>query len=741
MAFVVHGQIFLMPMLGGKANRLTESQGFDHGIAWAPNGQSLVFASDRKGQEDLFLLEADDPETASLIRAHKFKVKQLTFSPEAEVGASFSPDGKRISFLRSGKLWTMHLDGSHQKPVTDEVQVFDYEWSPDSNWLLYALQDGSFASELYMVPADGLKKEVKPTNITRYATYNGGVSWSNQGNKIGFISQRQHNSGMYVLSLQKPSAPGVVEIRNNDIDWDDIHLRVKSPAPITAEEGAISPDGTKVAFRSSGSSGEDLWMANSDGGQMIRLTTGNLRPQHIQWAKKSPDTIYFRDWRGTIRMARASAVGSEPATINFRAKMTVRREEEFKEMFEQSWHALQENFYDPQFHGANWNEIRSKYRPLVQNVALKEDLYALISLMLGELNASHLGISGFFSPPEERTAELGLLLDDTYPGPGLRIAEIIKRGPADKRGLTLKAGEIIKSIDRVNIDSKITLEKLLNDKVGEMVRLEVSSNPGPDWKDAKAWRKVDIQAASREVIQNLMYERWVEHNATRVNELSKGKLGYIHIPSMDEDGLDRFVRALYSDNFDKEAIVLDVRFNGGGFTHDQILNYLGAKEHTIFRQRNGGNGTVLRSFDRKWTKPLVLLINNRSYSDAEIFPSAFRTLGLGKLVGQPTGGHVIGTSSVRLIDGSIFRIPRTGVFTAGGINMEKEGVVPDVIVQPNPDQLAKGQDSQLEKAVDVLQITLAQWKKDHSPMASKSKESKPNLAAGGNSPMPLPSGK
>ena len=131
-----------------------------------------------------------------------------------------------------------------------------------------------------------------------------------------------------------------------------------------------------------------------------------------------------------------------------------------------------------------------------------------------------------------------------------------------------------------------------------------------------------------------MYERWTQNNARRVAELSKGKLGYIHIPSMDQAGLDRFVRALYSDNFDKDAIVLDVRFNGGGFTHDQVLNYLGGKEHTFFHQRNGNFGAVLNLNDRKWSKPLVVLINNRSYSDAEIFPHAFRTLGMGKLVGQ-----------------------------------------------------------------------------------------------------------
>src|SRR5262249_45230195 len=199
-------------------------------------------------------------------------------------------------------------------------------------------------------------------------------------------------------------------------------------------------------------------------------------------------------------------------------------------------------------------------------------------------------------------------------------------------------------------------------------------------------------------VRELMYERWVSQNARRVSELTKGQMGYIHIPSMDEEGLERFVRALYSDNFDKEGIVLDVRFNGGGFTHDQVLNYLTGKEHTIFSHRDGSSGLVLRSYDRKWNKPLTLLINNRSYSDAEIFPHAFRTWGLGKLVGQPTGGFVTGTRNLNLIDGSTFRTPRIGVHTVKGVNMEKEGVMPDIVVEPHPDELARNIDRQLEKA-------------------------------------------
>ncbi len=208
-----------------------------------------------------------------------------------------------------------------------------------------------------------------------------------------------------------------------------------------------------------------------------------------------------------------------------------------------------------------------------------------------------------------------------------------------------------------------------------------------------------------------MYDRWVARNAAAVDKASGGKVGYIHIPSMDDAGLETFVRSLYSDNFEMDAIVLDVRFNGGGFTHDQVLNYLSGKEHTFFRQRDGGEGLVLRNFDRKWTRPVVVMCNNRSYSDAEIFPHAFKTLGLGKVVGQPTGGFVIGTTSTRLIDGSTFRIPKTGVFTVNGVNMEKQGVVPDVVVDATLADWASGNDSQLSKAVQVVSSDVEAWKK------------------------------
>jgi tricorn protease len=491
-------------------------------------------------------------------------------------------------------------------------------------------------------------------------------------------------------------------------------------------------------------------VASTDGSSLQRLTHGSSKPQQITWSKRRnpfgsyADLIYYRDGKGALRAVRLGSEtksdNSHTVIIPFQIKMTIRAEEEFSEMFDQSWRYLAEYFYDPKFSGADWDAIKAKYRPLVKHVVMKEDLYALLYLMMGELNASHLGVGGTTSTAEEPTADVGLLFDDSYRGKGLKIAAVLKRGPADRRGLNVKPGEFVAAIDGVEINDGVEISKVLNGKVNDSVVLEVTPNPDADPRDVKARRRVEIEAVSKGRIRELMYERWVEKNAQRVAELSKGKLGYIHIRSMDEEGLDAFVRALYSDNFDKEAIVLDVRYNGGGNTHDQVLNYLGAREHTWFRQRNGSEGVVLRSLDRKWTRPVVLLINNRSFSDAEIFPHAFKTLGLGKLVGEPTGGQVIGTSSVKLIDGSEFRLPRTGVYTAKGVNMDKEGVTPDLPVENHPDQLARGIDLQLDRAVEVLQEEVVQWKKKQPNVAAKPEEIAPPVPKGVPAPPPTPVG-
>jgi tricorn protease len=713
---VIHGQLFLTKVPGGgKATRLTDHAFADSNPTWSPDGKKILFSSDRSGSVDLYLLEHDDPEHPELTKAHKFKTTRLTNAAGEETGATYAPKGDKIAFVREGKLWLMKPDGTDQKVLVATQKVLDYEWSPDGKYIAYCRMDGSFSAEIYIAATDG---SGPPVNISRHATWNSDVSWSQTNGKIAFVGQRRFGSAIHIVSLQRPVADGSPKPPADQIDWEDVHLRVDRPTNTHAESGTISPDGTQVAFRSL-SNGDDLWVANTNGSAVTRFTTGNQSPSGIRWSKKATGTVYFLNGSGELRSVRTGftfGAPGEPGKVPFAAKMTIKRDEEFAEMFAQCWRALSDNFYDSAHHGADWKAVRTKYLPLVGHTATREDLYALVSMMLGELNASHLGISGRMSSPDEWTADLGLIFDDTYKGPGLKVAEVLKRGPADKRGIDIKPGDVVLAIDRVTLTERVNVSQLLNNKTGEAVLLEVASDP----KDAKTKRKVEVVGANRARISQLMYDRWVERNAAAVSKASGGKVGYIHIPSMDEAGLDAFVRALYSDHFDKEALVIDVRYNGGGFTHDQVLNYLAGKEHTFFKQRDGGEGMVLRATDRKWTKPMTVITNNRSYSDAEIFPHAFRALGLGKVVGQATGGNVIGTNSTRLIDGSSFRLPRIGVFTNKGVNMEKQGVIPDVPVEITPADWAGGTDNQLAKAVDVVVADVREWKKTKNTVAGGS---------------------
>jgi tricorn protease len=721
-AIVVFGEVFVMPSSGGKATRVTHHPGRDHEISWAPDMKKLVFVSDRDGEDNIYVAEADDAENPDFVKARSFKVTQLTKGKVHDSEPKFAPSGKLIAFLRDGRLWTMQPDGSKPQMLVKEPHVLDYEFSPDSKWIAYSRMDGNFASEIYLIPADG----GSPTNLTRYATRNFGVSWSRDGTRLAFLSQRRQNLDAFVILMHRQLPEGE-RPKPNQVDLEGIHRRAYRITALNSDQtqASISPDGNQVVFRSNVMNQDNLWIATVDGSSLRKVTSGESGFSQVFWAKSG--NIYYLDYGGSLRMLRGGgtltppfvASGGRPGTsppspeaqggrISFTAKMRIHRNELFSQMFEECMRKLEYRFYDAKLHGANWAEVRDKFRPLVRHVACHEDFYHLVNLLLGELNASHLGVGGRARSLEEDTAQLGILWDWSYRGPGYKIGEILAGSPADQPGVDLKQGQYLMAIDGLELTAKTNLSQVLNDKIGEAVTLTVASDP----KDPKR-RKVKVKTTGRGTIYSLLYRRWTAQNAKLVQELTYGKYGYIHITSMDLPSLDEFVRALYTENADKEGLIIDVRFNGGGFTHDQVLSYLGGKEHTKFVSREGAEGHVMRQNDRKWTKPLVVLMNNRSYSDAEIFSSAVRALGLGKLVGIPTGGFVIGTYNDSLMDGSFFRIPRLGVFTLSGVNMEKEGVVPDYIVDIHPEQAAKGEDPQLAKAIEVLRKDIELWKKGH----------------------------
>ena len=700
-----------------KAKNLTNTPIIEHGISLSPDGKMVLFSASIDGQEDLYLLKPGDKEHPTLETAHQFRTERITNTNLEKKAAMFSPNGKWISYIGDGKLYLCSIDGKTNKILVDQSQVIDYDWSPDSNWLVFARSDASFASELYAIPANG---QAKPVNISRYATYNSDVSWSKDGKTISFIRERNGERCVFVMSVPASkknvfSAP--------TIPWEGAYQTAKQLALQNASEVSISPRGTLVAFVSNFGGSRDLWVVSQNGSGLRKITTNNANPHQLHWSRTG-GTIYFLDRSNTIKSVNIvdsdfsflnSSSSQRP--IDFVAKMDIDIKEEYFQMFDQCWQNIATSFYDPQYHGVPWKDIRNKYRPVVAHIVMKEDLFGFISLMVGELNASHLGIMGRTAAKVDPTAQLGIVFDSEILPEGKRIKEIIPLSPASRLGFALKVGDVVTSIDRVSITPKTNISKLLNGKVREIISLELYSPKSKSAVEAQSKpekRRVELIGAPLEVIAECRYRQWVSHNEQLVANGSHNKLGYIHIPSMDDKGLEIFVRSLYSDHFDKEGLVLDVRFNGGGFTHDRVMNYLGSEPHTYFRQRNGNEGFVLRASDRKWTKPVILLINNQSYSDAEILPNAFRSRGLGKIVGVPTGGLVIGTVSTTLIDGSSFRVPRLGVWTAKGINMEKQGVAPDVQIEMTPEDLSNGKDPQILKSLELLSEDVVIWKKNHS---------------------------
>ncbi|MGL6075382.1 MAG: S41 family peptidase [Fimbriiglobus sp.] len=712
----IHGELFLTKLpMGGKCIRLTDHPALDGSVHWSPDGKKLVFLSDRTGVDDLHVLESDDPDQAELTKATKFKTRAITKTQADESAAMFSPRGDKIAFLRDGQLFTINPDGTGEKCVLETPNVVDYDWSPDGKKLVFARVDGSFASELYITTVD----KPAPVNITRYATFHNEVSWSQTGGKLAFLSGRRGGVTPHVMSLQFPTSEknaglAALAISPSEVDFPGVHLRVSRPANLPADSVLIAPNGSGIVFRSQSNGFEDLWFASSDGNMVNRITTGNTAPRAFAWAKKSAGLLMYLTREGELRGVRVAIPGlpppasTEPQRIGFTAKMQIDDSQEFAQMLSQARRLIGNQFYDKTHHGIDWWKTSEKYTKAVDEVRRKEDLYALIYLMLGELNSSHVGISGRLPTAEELTGDLGFSYAESQPRAGVRIARITPFGPLDRPGTFNWTNAVITSIDGTELTATSNLSQLLNGKIGETVVLQVQSAPTVGDAGEKLpgkTRRFEVVPVSREKSAQLKYDAWVQDNAKAVEKASEGKLGYLHIPSMDEDGVEAFMRSLYSENLEKEGLVIDIRNNGGGYTHDQILGYLTGPPHSVYRTRMGTQGNVFRQYDRKFTKPSVLLINNRSYSDAEILASAYREMKLGKIVGQATGGQVIGTTTVRLVDGSSFQVPRTGIFRTSGENMEKVGVKPDVVRELAPGEL-RNRDPQLDAALEALRQEL-----------------------------------
>ena len=358
---------------------------------------------------------------------------------------------------------------------------------------------------------------------------------------------------------------------------------------------------------------------------------------------------------------------------------------------------MKHRFYDPQMHGANWPAARERYAPLLDHVADNDELHAVMMMMIGELNASHTGVSGGPNnlPNTERTRYPGFdLVAD--PSGFLKVGHIYKNGPADRDILKVKTGQFVLSVNGHDLKASDNYWRHFTLAAGSKFNFLLNDKPSKEG----AWT-VSIEPVGS--LGDLQYARWVDERRAIVDKLTKGEYGYLHIRAMNAPSLRQFVLDLAS-NRTKKALVIDQRFNGGGGIEQELLAILSGRQYQYTMGRDAG---FRQPRPQNFYGPMVVMQNERSGSNAEMFPAGFRALGLGKVIGVPTAAAVIGTGSYTLLDGSTIRTPGTGVWTAEGENMENYGVPPDVYVDNLPADFLKGRDAQLEKAVEVLREELA----------------------------------
>ncbi len=763
-ALVVRGDVYvvarrakdLTSVAAPPTVRVTTTTGRERDVAWSPDGKQLIFASDRFGQLDLFSVRPADREDGKFYRTQKFAESRLTTTPEDEHQPSFSPDGKLLAYVKGkGGLVVANADGSNPKELFEHWERITYSWSPDSKWLAFSREDQSYNEEIWIVPAAG----GQAVNVSQHPGVDSRPAWSPDGRRLYWLSRRHANRiNVWALYLtradnertpeewielfeeesakktaaKEPAKDGEGEKADRTekggkpdrperprekpaakpvaIDLEGIYLRARAVTDVPGDIGefVVSPDGKTIVFVAALEGERDLYKVRWDGKELTRLTTSGADASQLAFSQDGK-TVFYRAGRGTI--GSVSLEGKPGDAVPFAARVEVDRTAKRAQVFDEGWRELDRWFADPNFHGQNWQALHDRYRPLALGAVARRDFDDAVNMMLGELNASHMGFRPPISGQRARTGELGVEVEPAPDGKGVIITEVLPETPASRVDAHLAPGERILAVNGKEIGPRDNFFAELIDVQGRKVLLRVAGEKGE--------RDVVVTAITLEQCREARYKKWVDQRRALAEKLSDGKLGYIHIQGMDQPSLEEFERDLYAAANGKQGLLVDVRNNGGGWTTDYLMAILNVKRHAWTLPRGGDPKIKAYPGDRlplpAWTRPAAALCDEASYSNAEIFSWAFKTTGRGTLVGMPTFGAVMSTGAARLADGSTVRLPSRAWFVAGSnIDQENHGCVPDVIVEQPPDQdMSADRDTQLSRAVEVL---LQQLPKDPSQL-------------------------
>lgn len=734
-AFIYRGEVFVSSAAGGTTKRITNTPEQERSVSFAPDGRSLVYASERGKGWKIYQAQIARKEEPYFFASTVIKEVPIIDNDKENYQPEFSPDGKEIAFVEDRMtLKVYNLATKQVRTLLTTQELFSmrdndqyFTWSPDGRWLLYEFTEPGFANgEIGIISADGKSKKI---NLTESGYQDYAPKWMMGGKMMIWNSTRegmraQANSGgaqadvfalfftqdaydKYRLSKEDfdllkeadekaAKADSAKKSSKKDtvaIDWEGLKYR---KARITLHSSSlsdalVSKDGETLYYLARFEKGYNLWSTNLRSKETKMLVPLNAQGAQMLWDKEQKNIFLLAD--GKVVKLDPSNSKQEPVAINGDMNLNVAAERVF--MFEHVWRRTQKTFYTAGYHGAKWSELKEDYEQYLPHIGNNYEFTEMLSELLGELNVSHSGSSYSPSMPNsDATASLGIFYDQNYKGDGVKIEEVIAEGPLSKAGMNIKAGLILERIDGEVISADKDLSQLLNRKAGKNTLLTIL-DPA-----TKKSRELIVKPVTLAEENALLYKRWVRRNAEEVDRLSNGQLGYVHIPGMNDPSYRTVYEEVMGKYANRKGIVVDTRNNGGGDLVADLAMFLSGKKFLDYTTDTRSAGFE-PSF--RWTKPSIALANEANYSDGHCFAFSYADLKLGKLVGMPVPGTCTFAGWEMLQDNSIrWGVPPLGVKDVQGQYLENLQTEPDIKVMNEYELVSQGRDQQLEEAVKEL---------------------------------------
>ncbi len=748
-AFIARGEVFVTSVEYATTKRITTTPEAEAGLSWGSDNRTLYYATERSGNWQLVKATIERKEDPNFPNATTIKEEILLPSSTVERAApDVSPDGKKLAFIEDrNRLMVMDIESGKVHQVTDGSTWyetnggFDYSWSPDSKWftLTYIANQRDPYTDVGIVSADG----GKITNITGSGYFSESPKWVMEGNAILFTSNRYgmraHGSwgsqddvllafvnqdayDKYRMSKEdyelvkeaekeakkeadkkkaeeeknnkkkddKAAGEKKDEVKDIVVELDGIEDRVVRLTPNSSSiaSAMVTNNGDNLYYLSKFESGYDLWKLDMRKHSTKLVNKMNSGWANIQMGKDGKEMFVLGSAMNKLTVASDKIT---PITYKAEVKMDLAAEREY--MYNHVQHQVNKRFFRTDLNGCKWDMMCDTYRKFLPHINNNYDYANLLSELLGELNVSHSGSRYYPSNSSEATANMGLLFDWTYTGKGLKIDEVVEKGPFARSTSKVRPGMIVEKINGIEIDDENDYTQLLNGLAGKKTLVTLRDKGGNTLEEV-------ILPITNGAMNNLLYKRWVKRNAHLVDSLSGGRLGYVHIQSMNDESYREVYSQVMGKYYKKDGIVIDIRFNGGGRLHEDIeVLFSGKKYFTqVIRGREACDMP-----SRRWNKPSIMVQCEACYSNAHGTPWVYKHTGIGKLVGAPVPGTMSSVSWETLQDSSlIYGMPIIGYRLPDGSYLENTQLEPDIKVLNDPAEVVNGVDTQLITATKEL---------------------------------------